>query len=136
MVYKWRNDELTSSCFRGIDSRGERRLVRIVRSDRRATLPQITNNYNNGDQKKVSQHTVQRSLLRMGLRSRRPSRVPLLTAHHRQQRLQWAREHRNWTIEEWKAVTWSDELRFLIHNVDSRVRIRRFSRNYGTWMHS
>ncbi|GBN57043.1 hypothetical protein AVEN_7045-1 [Araneus ventricosus] len=33
--------------------------------------------------------------------------------------------HRDWTIDEWKRVAWSDESRFLIHHVDGRVRVRR-----------
>ncbi|GBM68248.1 hypothetical protein AVEN_268726-1 [Araneus ventricosus] len=35
------------------------------------------------------------------------------------------REHRDWTMDEWKRVARSDESRFLIHHVDSRVRVRR-----------
>ncbi|GBN57888.1 hypothetical protein AVEN_26547-1, partial [Araneus ventricosus] len=61
----------------------------------------------------------------MGLCSRRPTRVPLLTKRHRQLRLQWAWEHRDWTMDEWKRVVWSDESRPLIHHdhhVDGCVR--------------
>ncbi|GBM64038.1 Transposable element Tc1 transposase [Araneus ventricosus] len=61
----------------------------------------------------------------MELCSRRATRVPLLTKRHRQLRLQWAREHRDWTMDEWIRVAWSDESRFLIHHVDGRVRVRR-----------
>ncbi|GBM39865.1 Transposable element Tc1 transposase [Araneus ventricosus] len=37
----------------------------------------------------------------------------------------WAREHRDWILDEWKRVANSDESRFLIHHVDGRVRLRR-----------
>ncbi|GBN06358.1 hypothetical protein AVEN_196721-1 [Araneus ventricosus] len=57
--------------------------------------------------------------------SRRPTRVPLLIKRHRQLCLQWAREHRDWTMDEWRRFTWSDESRFLIHQVDDRVKVRR-----------
>ncbi|GBN79947.1 hypothetical protein AVEN_97729-1 [Araneus ventricosus] len=60
-----------------------------------------------------------------GLCSSRPTRVPLLTKRHRQLRLQWAQEHRDWTMDEWKRAAWSDESRFLIHHVDGSVRVRR-----------
>lgn len=129
---KWCRDGETASrrptvCRpRRIDSRGERRLLRIVRRDRRATTAEITTSYNSGDPDSVSQHTVQRTLLRMGLRCRRPKHVPALTERHRQMRLLWAKKHRNWTPEEWKKVAWSDESRFLVHHLDGRVRIRRF----------
>ncbi|GBN64225.1 hypothetical protein AVEN_72339-1 [Araneus ventricosus] len=61
----------------------------------------------------------------MGLRSRHPTRVLLLTKRHRQLRLEWARKHRDWTMDERKRVAWSHESRFLIHHVDGRVRVRR-----------
>ncbi|GFU69450.1 hypothetical protein TNCV_2282191 [Trichonephila clavipes] len=44
--------------------------------------------------------------------SRQPTRVPLLNARHRAARLAWAREHRDWNLENWKRVAWSDESRF------------------------
>ena len=39
--------------------------------------------------------------------------VPMMTPVHRRKRLQWARERRNWTLEQWKKVAWSDESHFL-----------------------
>ncbi|GBN12254.1 hypothetical protein AVEN_245731-1 [Araneus ventricosus] len=48
----------------------------------------------------------------MGMCSRRPTRVTLLTKCHRQLRPQWAREHRDWTLDERKRVAWSDESDF------------------------
>uniref|UniRef100_A0A8C4NKQ7 Tc1-like transposase DDE domain-containing protein n=1 Tax=Eptatretus burgeri TaxID=7764 RepID=A0A8C4NKQ7_EPTBU len=60
----------------------------------------------------------------MGLRSHRPVRVPMMTPVHRQKCLQWAREHRNWTLEQWKKGAWSDESRFLLDHVDGHVHER------------
>ncbi|GBN76504.1 Transposable element Tc1 transposase [Araneus ventricosus] len=61
----------------------------------------------------------------MRLCSRRPTRVPLLTKCHRQLRLQRTREHRDWTMDEWKRVAWSVKSRFLIHHVVGRVKVLR-----------
>ena len=72
-----------------------------------------------------SQSTVHRTLLRMGLRSRRPVRVPMMIPAHRGKHLQWACERRNWTLEQWKKVAWSDESRFLLDHVDGHVRVCR-----------
>ncbi|GFV81429.1 transposable element Tcb1 transposase [Trichonephila clavipes] len=78
---------------RAIDDRGERRLRRCVRADRRATVEQLTTKMNQGATKSVSQTTIQRTLLRLGLRSRRLVRAPMLTAVHRRRRLEFARQY-------------------------------------------
>ncbi|ROL53780.1 hypothetical protein DPX16_9480 [Anabarilius grahami] len=67
-----------------IDARGERRLARVVQSNRRATVAKNAQEVNAGSDRKVSEYTVHHSLLRMGLHSRRPVRVPMLTPVHRQ----------------------------------------------------
>ncbi|GFT10568.1 transposable element Tc1 transposase [Trichonephila clavipes] len=51
----------------------------------------------------------------------------LLTKRHRQLRLRWAREHHDWSMDQWERVAWSDESRFVIHHADGRIRIRRLS---------
>ncbi|KAK3522147.1 hypothetical protein QTP70_026962 [Hemibagrus guttatus] len=100
-----------------IDARGERRLARVIRSNRQATVAQIVEEVNAGSDRKMSEYTVPHSLLRMGPHSRRPVRVPMLTPVHRRKCQQWAREHQNWTMEQWKKVSWSDESCFLLHHM-------------------
>uniref|UniRef100_A0A3P8VAQ1 Transposase Tc1-like domain-containing protein n=1 Tax=Cynoglossus semilaevis TaxID=244447 RepID=A0A3P8VAQ1_CYNSE len=131
-VYReWSEKEKISSerqfCGRKclVDARGQRRMARLVRADRKATVTQITTRYNQGRQKSISERTVRPTLRQMGYSSRRPHRVPLLSAKNRKLRLQFAQAHRNWTIEDWKNVAWSDESRFLLRHSDGRVRIWR-----------
>ncbi|GFS78679.1 transposable element Tc1 transposase [Trichonephila clavipes] len=76
---------------------GERRLRRIERSQ---TLTQITTH-------------------------RRPTRVPWLNARHRVARLAWAKEHSDWSIEDWKRVARNDESRLQLLIADGRLRIWR-----------
>ncbi|GFX99997.1 transposable element Tcb2 transposase [Trichonephila clavipes] len=61
----------------------------------------------------------------MGFWSRRSTRVPLLTARHIVLRLAWDRQHRHWTVDNWKYVAWSDESRFQLNRADGRVRVWR-----------
>ncbi|GFY11844.1 hypothetical protein TNCV_4973441 [Trichonephila clavipes] len=47
-----------------------------------------------------------------GLYARRPVVCVPLTRQHRTARLQWCREHHNWTEQDWSCVLFSDESRF------------------------
>ncbi|MCI4384032.1 hypothetical protein PGIGA_G00033660 [Pangasianodon gigas] len=64
-------------------------------------------------------------VLRMGLCSHRPVRVPMLTSVHCQKCLQWTGEHQNWTTKQWKKVAWSDKSHFLLHHVEGWGRVHR-----------
>ncbi len=108
-----------------VDVRGQRRMGRLVRDDRKATVTQITTRYNQGMQNTISENTTRRTLKQMGYSSRRTHRVPLLSAKNSKRRLQFAQAHQNWTIEDWKNIAWSDESRFLLQHSDGRVRIWR-----------
>ncbi|GBN63037.1 hypothetical protein AVEN_242092-1 [Araneus ventricosus] len=84
--------------------KGRRRLSRLIKQNRRQTVTHLTVQYSAGPSASVWEHTVQRTLLDMGLCSRCPTRWPLLIKRHRQLRLQWARKHRDWTMDEWKRI--------------------------------
>ncbi len=94
-------------CF--VDTRGQRRMTRLVRDDGKATVTQITTCYSQGMQRTISERTTRRTSKQTGDSSRRPHRVPLLSAENRKLRLQFTRAHQNWTIKDWKNVAWSDE---------------------------
>ncbi len=67
-----------------IDVRGQRRMDRLVRDDRKSTVTQITTRYNQGMQNTISEHTTRRTLKQMGSSSRRPHRCrscQIRTAH-------------------------------------------------------
>ncbi len=129
-VYReWSEKEKISSerqlCGRKclVDVRGQRRMGRLVRDDRKATVTQITT-YNQGMQNIISERKTFRTLKQMGSSSRRPHQVPLLSAKNMKRRLQFTQAHQNCTIEDWKNVAWSDESRFLLWHSHGRVRSR------------
>uniref|UniRef100_A0AAY5JZ80 Transposase Tc1-like domain-containing protein n=1 Tax=Esox lucius TaxID=8010 RepID=A0AAY5JZ80_ESOLU len=121
---KGKTSSMRQSCGRKclVDARGQRRMGRLIQADRRATLTEITTCYNRGMQQSICEGTT---LRRMGNNSRRPHRVPLISTTNRKKRLQFARAHQNWTVEDWKNVAWSDESRVLLRHSDGRVRIWR-----------
>ncbi len=71
-----------------VDVRGQRRMSRLVRDDRKPTVTQITTCYNQGMQNTISEHTTRQTLKQMDSSNRRPHQVPLLSAKNRKQRLQ------------------------------------------------
>ncbi|GBN02497.1 hypothetical protein AVEN_185897-1 [Araneus ventricosus] len=84
---------------RAINDRGERRLRRLVKSNRRATVDTLTAQMNQQCTRRLSRTTVQRTLLRIGLRSRRLISEPVLTSVHCKKRRAFALQHKHWTLE-------------------------------------
>ncbi|VVC31897.1 Ribonuclease H-like domain,Winged helix-turn-helix DNA-binding domain,Homeobox domain-like,Paired [Cinara cedri] len=54
-----------------------------------------------------------------------PATGPKLTAQHRKERLHFAREHFNWTLDQWKTVLFSDETRVCLYSNDKRRKVYR-----------
>lgn len=57
----------------------------------------------------LKDRTIRRLLREMGLRKWRQHRRPELTDEHARKRLQWARAHEDFMVEDWARVVWSDE---------------------------
>ncbi|GFW13676.1 HTH_Tnp_Tc3_2 domain-containing protein [Trichonephila clavipes] len=64
---------------------------------------------------------------RGGLYARRLVVCVSLTRQHRTARLQWCREHHNWTEQDWACVLFSDESRFSLSSDCRRQLIWRES---------
>ncbi|GFU38379.1 transposable element Tcb2 transposase [Trichonephila clavipes] len=77
--------------------------------------------------KQISRKTVARRLWGGGLYARRPVVCVPLTRQHRTARLQWCREHHNWTKQDWACVLFSDENRFSLSSDCRRQLIWRES---------
>ncbi|GFY02798.1 transposable element Tcb2 transposase [Trichonephila clavipes] len=64
---------------------------------------------------------------RGGLYARRPVVCVPMTRQHRTARLQWCREHHNWTEQDWECVLFSDERRLSLSSDCRRQLIWRES---------
>ncbi|CAK9818710.1 Transposable element Tcb1 transposase [Anthophora quadrimaculata] len=73
----------------------------------------------------VDSSTVRRSLLKSGLRGCVAIKKSLFRKGNKQKRLQYAREHSNWKIEDWKTVLWTDESKFELFGGKRRQFVRR-----------
>ncbi|GFS98008.1 transposable element Tcb1 transposase [Trichonephila clavipes] len=79
------------------------------KKNRRTTAQQVANQFLAASGKQISRKTVARRLRGGGLYARRPVVCVPLTRQHRTARLQWCREHHNWTEQDWACVLFSDE---------------------------
>ncbi|GFX61368.1 transposable element Tcb2 transposase [Trichonephila clavipes] len=75
--------------------------------------------------RQVSRFTVVRRPHKGGLFARRPERCLRLKVGHRRRRLQWCREHKNWTTDQWSRVLFTDDSRFSTRSNSQRVLIWR-----------
>ena len=75
---------------------GNRYLARSAESDTRQPLAQLRVDTNIN----VSNQTIRRRLREAGIRKWKAVKRPLLTVKHAKQRLNWAREHRHWSVEQ------------------------------------
>nr|CAH7750531.1 unnamed protein product [Callosobruchus chinensis] len=101
--------------------REDRYIAQLARRKRSVTVPvsQFQRTFN----RVISTATIRRRVLALGLRCRRPLRVPLLTARHRTAGLQWARAHQDWLLPQWRNVLFSDESRFGLVSDDYQERV-------------
>ena len=72
----------------------------------------------------VSIRCVQETLKRdLGYRSFRARKKPLINERQKKKRVEFAKAHKDWTLEQWRTVLWSDESTFCVSGrTFSRVR--------------
>ncbi|KAI5747958.1 hypothetical protein M8J77_020397 [Diaphorina citri] len=76
----------------------------------------------------ISARTARRRLVEVGLTSHRPAVVLRLRREHRVRRLAYARNHVNWSDDQWSRVLFTDETRVSLHSLqspDGRERVWR-----------
>ncbi|SPO27489.1 related to transposase [Ustilago trichophora] len=57
----------------------------------------------------VSRTTMRKELIKLQFKARVIKKKPLLTKQHRKNRLLFAHIFKDWTVDDWKGVIWSDE---------------------------
>ncbi|GFU93820.1 transposable element Tcb1 transposase [Trichonephila clavipes] len=104
-------------------------IVLSAKRNRPTTAQQVANQFLAASGKQISRKTVARRLRGGGLYARRPVVCVPLTRQHRTARLQWCREHHNWTEQDRACVLFSDESRF---SLSSDCRRQLICRESGT----
>ena len=73
----------------------------------------------------ISESSIYRTLRANGYSKTKPTRKPGLTKQMKAARLQWCLNHQHWTLEDWKAVIWSDETSIVLNQRRGGYRIWR-----------
>ncbi|GFU55386.1 transposable element Tcb1 transposase [Trichonephila clavipes] len=102
-------------------------IAHSVVSRLRTTAQQVANQFLAASGKQISPKTVSRRLRGGGLYARRPVVCLPLTRQQHTPRLEWCREHHNWTEQDWACVLFSDESRFSLSSDCRRQLIWRES---------
>ena len=104
----------------------DRYLLIQCKKDRKKTAGELRKVITNEDDTpKVTERTICNRLLEAGYAARVPLKKPLLTKSQRQKRLQWAKAHKDWGVERWRQVLWSDETSFSLFPRPGNVKVRR-----------
>ena len=103
----------------------DRYIIMTSRRNRFMSARKVVNQLRAATGTRVSAQTIRRRLYRGGLRTRRPYVGVPLTRRHRQDRVNWARNHRRWT--QWNNILFTDESRFTVDFADGRARVWRRS---------
>ena len=67
-----------------------------------------------------SVETIRRGLRGIGMKPLVKKKRPSLSKRHRRERLDFAIGHKDWTVEDWKKVIWSDETKINRFGSDGR----------------
>ena len=93
--------------------------------NRKKSSKELTQDLKDASGPSVHPCTTRRSLIRSGLKGRVAAKKPFLRKGNRQKRLVYAKNHKNWTENQWQKVLWSDESKFEIFGSNRRQYVRR-----------
>ena len=96
-------------------------LICQITTGRMDNAVEATLYINNHLDNPVTPQTIRNTLKKSSFQSVVKAKHPLLKAAHRKRRLEWAMEHANWTVEDWKRVLWTDETKINRIGSDGRV---------------
>ena len=110
---------------RSFTNRDRNALKRLVKSNRRLILQDITAKLNECKTKTFSQKTVQRLLHSEGYKGRLAKKKMVVREANRKKRVKWCKERRDRTVDNyWKKVIFSDETQIVL-GTNNRVYICR-----------
>lgn len=93
-------------------------MARLATSDGTKTIVETTRIFKSERDVKVCPKPVRRALTEQVLRAVKKVKKLEISQMSKSARLQWALIHKNWTIEDWNSIVWSDEIKIYRLNSD------------------
>ena len=110
-------------------------MVRQVTSGTVDTATQLRREMTDMARMNVSDSTVRRALRDSGLKAIVKKKRPRLLVRHIKDRYEFAKRHKDWTVEDWKRVVWSDETKINRLGSDGRNYVWKRAGNRCTDQH-
>lgn len=73
----------------------------------------------------MTDRTARNILIRAGLRGRVPAKKPWISKKNRAARMKFANDHKDWTVQQWARILWSDESKNNLFGSDGIRFVRR-----------
>ena len=83
--------------------------IHLISTQKAENAVQVTKTLTNIINQPLHPNTVCQHLKKTGMKAVVKQKQPILSAKHRKARLDFAYAHKDWTLEDWKRVVWSDE---------------------------
>ncbi|KAJ1300234.1 hypothetical protein OPQ81_005063 [Rhizoctonia solani] len=108
---KHRPDHLksTGGCPHKLNPAATHYAVHLVTNHNSVSTWQATQTLCELTGESISPRTVHRALHQSGLKAVKKVKKPKLTRAHIKAHIEFAKAHKDWTVEDWKHVLWSDE---------------------------
>ena len=83
--------------------------IRLIGTGKAENAVQVTRTLQDVKNQSISPQTIHQHLKKAGMKAVVKKKCPLLSAHHKRARMDFAVSHQHWTVEDWKWIIWSDE---------------------------
>ncbi|CAF2982116.1 unnamed protein product, partial [Rotaria sp. Silwood2] len=110
---------------RKISQRAARYLKRLTQGQNRRSSRLITQALHMSLSQPVSTKTVRRQLHILGYKYRVKRKKTILTITQKQKRLAWCQQHKDYTIEDWMNIIFSDETTYYVLQRKKKIMVWR-----------
>ena len=108
-------------CPKLLSDTDKRKIIRDITSGKCSTATQVSSNLASTANINISADTIRRVLKENSLHAASKIKKPLLSLCHHQARMEFASHHKDWTMDDWHKVVWSDETKINRLGSDGRV---------------